>query len=246
MSVYDLRQREVAGARPVRVALLAPPMRSLDARGRMRSLGVNLSLWLAPTQLSSGGGRSTTDDSERRRAPVWASKCRGGEESRLRCVLGYLLVAGRDAYGWSSSVRQTKRNRRLRRKPVRTPFSRRTGSQTLRRVRIINKRLPVTPTESRAATAQECMLHGACGALHAAVARDCCLLQRVAHIASTAECTATAAYLPWLLTSPVAGACRFLPRVLGAAAARLSIDPAPSALSAADAQPCACIASECP
>ena len=49
ISVHDLRQHEVAWARPVRVVRLAP-MRSLDLRGRMRSLGVNLSLWLTTAQ----------------------------------------------------------------------------------------------------------------------------------------------------------------------------------------------------
>ncbi len=49
-SVHDLRQHEVAWARPVRVVRLAP-MRSLDLRGRVRSLGVNLSLWFTAAQL---------------------------------------------------------------------------------------------------------------------------------------------------------------------------------------------------
>lgn len=49
ISVHDLRQHEVAWARPVRVVRLAP-MRSLDLRGRMRSLGVNLSLWRTTDQ----------------------------------------------------------------------------------------------------------------------------------------------------------------------------------------------------
>ncbi len=84
--MYDLRQREVAGARPVRVARLAPPMRSLDVRGRMRSLGVkpvliadSSSAQLSSAQLSSGTvedracARGTQSCMDGRKAPFWTN-----------------------------------------------------------------------------------------------------------------------------------------------------------------------------
>ena len=104
VSAHDLRQREVAWARPVRAVRLAP-MRSLDLRGRVRSLRVNLSLWRTAAQLRYLRGyhlrqrHSDRTDSWQARFGTIAvaavqtavrglggdgvrrGKCRGGEES---------------------------------------------------------------------------------------------------------------------------------------------------------------------
>ena len=53
--------------------------------------------------------RSGGDRSERTRSDgVRYGKCRGGEESRLRCIFGYLLVAGTENPG-PHRARQDKR-----------------------------------------------------------------------------------------------------------------------------------------
>jgi hypothetical protein len=215
--VYDLRQREVAGARPVRVARLAPPMRSLDARGRMRSLGVkpvlmactssaqlssaqlspaqlssaqpssaqlSLSAQLSsaqlspaqlssaqpsPAQLSSAQAPSRIELAPEAPKAAWADGRRRSGPMAVAVVKAAVRRTTRSdgvrlcgqvprwrgepivfvaCFAWLSAscaegrirmvliVRQTQRNR-LRRRPVRTPFSHRTGSPTLRRVRII-------------------------------------------------------------------------------------------------------------
>jgi hypothetical protein len=117
--VHDLRQHEVAWARPVRVVLLAP-MRALDLRGRMRSLGVNLSFNMAYsssaryirgynlrqrhsncTEVMEGtipdhSRRGGADHGKRTRSDgVRHGKCRGGNRAAFAVLLAILeLVAG--------------------------------------------------------------------------------------------------------------------------------------------------------
>ena len=82
--------------------------------------------------------RGGADHGKRTRSDgVRHGKCRGGEQSRLRCVFGYLLVAGTQKDG-PHRARQGKR-KVLENETCRSLFFRRTVSQKLRLIRIINE-----------------------------------------------------------------------------------------------------------
>ena len=83
--------------------------------------------------------RGGADHGKRTRSDgVRHGKCRGGEQSRLRCVFGYLLVAGTQKDG-PHRARQGKR-KVLHQTNISDPsFFRRTVSQKLRLIRIINE-----------------------------------------------------------------------------------------------------------
>ena len=83
--------------------------------------------------------RGGADHGKRTRSDgVRHGKCRGGEQSRLRCVFGYLLVAGTQKDG-PHRARQGKPKVFTSGSALRSLFFRRTVSQKLRLIRIINE-----------------------------------------------------------------------------------------------------------